>query len=104
MIRGRKRQNYFPDFGDLLRGLLIEIDGAVGHSGDEKWDRDDRRQNDLVRGFRVLRFHARTVLADPDAVARQIITVLNSMRVRPATFTHAGATVTVTGRSATLAF
>ena len=104
VYNGRQRRSYFPDFADLLRRILIEIDGAIGHAGDEKWERDDRRQNDLVRGFRVVRFHARKVLADPDAVADEICRLLSVTPERADRWTSFGADVTIVGQSATVRF
>lgn len=104
VYNGRQRRTYFPDFADLHRGILIEIDGAIGHAGDEKWDRDDRRQNELVRGFRVVRFHARKVLADPDAVADEIVKLLAARPGRAERWTSFGASVTIVDQSATIRF
>lgn len=106
VYNGRQKRTYFPDFADLHRALLIEIDGAIGHAGDEKWDRDDRRQNDLVRGFRVVRFHARRVLADPDPVADEIATLVRTMPQRRSTWISRGASVAISddGSGATLRF
>ena len=104
VYNGRQKRSYFPDFADLRRRILIEIDGAIGHAGDEKWERDDRRQNDLVRGFRVVRFHARKVLADPDAVADEIGRLLSVTPERADRWTSFGADVTIVGQSATVRF
>jgi hypothetical protein len=32
-LKGRIRHTFYPDFADLLRGLLIEIDGIAAHFG-----------------------------------------------------------------------
>ena len=89
----RRRWEFFPDFADLQRGLLIEVDGRLGHDGDANVDRDDRRQNLLTSGFRILRFHARSVLAGPIGVARAIEQVRQSLPLRPAAWTGPGVTV-----------
>lgn len=81
--RGRLLHRFFPDFGDLDVGLLVEIDGRLGHWGDEKIDRDDRRQNELIRGFHVVRFHAHRVRRDPFVVAKEIIALRASLPTRP---------------------
>ncbi len=99
---GRLVRCYFPDFADLRRGLLVEVDGRAGHEGDDNIDRDDHRQNELVRGFHVLRFHARRVLADPIAVAREIGAVQQSLPERPDTFRTNGATISLTDEGARL--
>ena len=99
---GRLVRCYFPDFADLRRGLLVEVDGRAGHEGDDNVDRDDRRQNELVRGFHVLRFHARRVIADPRAIAGEIAAVQRSLPERPDTFVANGATVSLTQDGARL--
>ena len=93
---------YFPDFVDLERGLLIEVDGRLGHEGDANIDRDDRRQNLLSSGFRVVRFHARTVFEDPVGVARAIEHVRQTLPIRPVLWTGPGASVLREAESAVL--
>lgn len=97
-----KKWRFYPDFADLRRGLLIEVDGRAGHEGDDNVDRDDRRQNLLGEGFRILRFHARTVIANPDAVAMTVASVRASLPVRPAVFHSPGAVVETTPNGARL--
>lgn len=93
---GRARQRtYFPDFADLRRGVLVEVDGKSAHDGDDRWDRDDVRQNELTRGFTVLRFHARRVLANPLAVASEVASVLSVHEVRPLAWRAKGVSVTI---------
>ncbi len=70
--RGRRIHRYFPDFADLNVGLLPEVDGAAAHRGDNNMDRDDRRQNELMRGFHIIRFHAYRIHRDPVGIAPQI--------------------------------
>ena len=95
-----KRWVFYPDFADLNRGLLIEVDGRKGHEGADNVDRDDRRQNLLSEGFRILRFHARTVIANPDKVAATIAAVQASMPIRPKLCRLGGATVELTATGA----
>ena len=99
---GRVHRRYFPDFADFLRGLLIEIDGRAGHEGDDNVDRDDQRQNLLVAGFRVLRFHARRVLADPVEVGRTIERVRATLPLRMSPHAEPGVVVTWSGNAATI--
>jgi hypothetical protein len=70
-LKGRIRHTFYPDFADLIRGLLIEIDGVAGHSGEKLLQRDDRRQNLLQSAFRVIRYRAAVVLEDPLKVGFQ---------------------------------
>ncbi len=70
-LKGRIRHTFYPDFADLIRGLLIEIDGIAGHSGEKLLQRDDRRQNLLQSAFRVIRYRAAVVLDDPLKVGFQ---------------------------------
>jgi hypothetical protein len=70
-LKGRIRHTFYPDFADLIRGLLVEVDGIVGHSGEKLLQRDDRRQNLLQSVFRVVRFRAAVVLEDPANVGLQ---------------------------------
>ena len=66
---GREVRRWFPDFGDLRRGVIFEIDGSVAHSTSAALDRDLQRQNELSNWFVVLRWAAARVLRDPIAVA-----------------------------------
>ncbi len=63
---------FFPDLCVPECRLLIEVDGSEGHSGGPALARDLRRQNKLVKAFRILRFTAAEVLSDPAGVAEQI--------------------------------
>lgn len=100
--RGRVLHRYFPDFADLQVGLLPEIDGRLGHTGDDKVDRDDRRQNELIRGFHVIRFHAFRVRHDPILVAKEIASVRASLPTRPDRWQANGVTVERTADGARL--
>jgi very-short-patch-repair endonuclease len=66
----------YPDFATADRRILVEIDGRRWHSGNRIVDLDDRRQNQLTASFRVLRFRGGRALAEPDAVAAEIIATL----------------------------
>jgi very-short-patch-repair endonuclease len=63
---------FFPDLCIPEFGLLIEVDGLNVHSTQDALIRDRRRQNKLVRGFRILRFAAADILKAPDRVAEDI--------------------------------
>ena len=94
---------YFPDFADFRLGLLIEIDGRAGHEGDEKVDRDDRRQNQLVKGFYVHRIHASRIFREPDFVVQEILELRQQLAPRGLHWSGIGAvTVDITEAGATL--
>ena len=93
---GRLLHRFFPDFADLVRGLLVEINGRAGHIGDDNIDRDDRRLNELSRTFQILRFSARQVHRDPVGVARSIGRVQEAMALRTEHWSGGGATVRLT--------
>jgi very-short-patch-repair endonuclease len=64
---------YVADFACLSARLLIEVDGEV-HSDHEVATTDRLRQSDLeATGFHVLRFAARKVLGDLEAVVAMIV-------------------------------
>ena len=64
------------DFAYPEAKVVIEVDGYRWHSGNQAWQRDRRRNNDLNRlGWTILRFTAED-LKDPHAVIRQISDVL----------------------------
>jgi hypothetical protein len=57
--------------------LVVEIDGFRAHSERESFERDRRRQNQLIRlGYRVLRFTWRDLTEHPDSVVAQIRSML----------------------------
>ena len=57
--------------------LIVEVDG-FWHTDAATWWQDMRRDNEFtVSGYRVLRFPAFAVRADPDRVARQILAALH---------------------------
>ncbi len=63
---------FFPDVALPKFRILIEVDGAEAHSGAAALARDLRRQNKVLRGFRLLRFPAIDVLRNPGDVALEI--------------------------------
>jgi very-short-patch-repair endonuclease len=69
---GNKLETYFPDLSIPKFRLIIEIDGAEGHTGEVARSRDLQRQNKLFRGFVILRFTAVDILRDPDAAAEEV--------------------------------
>jgi hypothetical protein len=57
--------------------LVVEIDGFSAHAGRESFERDRRRQNQLIRlGYRILRFTWRDLTESPDSVVAQIRSML----------------------------
>ena len=59
-------------WGSVL--FITEVDGYVWHFSPEQKERDDTRRNELRRkGWTVLVFNWRQVVAEPQEVARQII-------------------------------
>jgi len=63
--------------------LAIEVDGYASHSAPEAFQRDRRRQNDLVLlGWTVLRFTWADVVKSSDEVARAIDRAM-SVLIRP---------------------
>jgi very-short-patch-repair endonuclease len=70
---------YFADFVCEAAKVIVELDGPV-HDGRE--DYDARRTETLeFFGYVVVRFRNEQVLADPGAVAEDLLTVLRSDRV-----------------------
>ncbi len=90
---GRLVATYFPDGGEFELGLLVEVDGRVGHEGDEKVDRDDRRQNELMVGFHVHRIHARRLFAEPDRVVAELVRVRSSLARRQSPWRGSGGVI-----------
>ena len=70
---------YFADFVCEAAKVIVELDG-LAHEGRE--DYDARRTEVLeLFGYLVLRFPNERVLADPGAVAEEILAVLRSARL-----------------------
>ena len=64
--------DYIPDFVCLTKQLIIEIDGGY-HLEGEQPQRDEERTEELMRqGFRVLRFTNDEVIGDIDSVLETI--------------------------------
>ncbi|TSD95113.1 DUF559 domain-containing protein [Skermania sp. ID1734] len=81
-LRGNLRvAAFYPDFYDELSRTAIEIDGRGPHSEPEMFRRDRRRQNAmLAAGIYLVRYAAADVLADPEAVADEIVALLRRRR------------------------
>jgi len=61
------------DFAWLLERLIVEIDGYAHHNGRGAFERDRRRQNDIVlAGWTVLRFTPTQLRDQPAAVAAAV--------------------------------
>lgn len=74
-------QEYFEHVGrvDILvgDGVVVEVDGSSYHADPVAFVRDRQRDRALTRlGFRVLRFAASEVLADPHVVVRCVETLV----------------------------
>ena len=93
---GRLLHRFFPDFADLVRGLLIEVNGRAGHTGDDNIDRDDRRLNELSGAFNIQRYSARQVHRDPVAVANSIGGVQRTLSNRSSPWFGPGTSVVLT--------
>ena len=64
--------DYIPDFVCLSKQLIIEIDGGY-HLEGEQPKRDEEREEELMsQGFRVLRFTNDEVIGDIDSVLDKI--------------------------------
>jgi very-short-patch-repair endonuclease len=64
--------DYIPDFVCLSKQLIIEIDGGY-HLEGEQPEKDEERTEELMRqGFRVLRFTNDEVIGDIDSVLEKI--------------------------------
>ncbi|MGV8875378.1 MAG: endonuclease domain-containing protein, partial [Rhodococcus sp. (in: high G+C Gram-positive bacteria)] len=69
------------DFVDWRSRTIIEVDGREFHSAAEVFSNDRRRQNALVLdGWLVLRYSAFDVLAAPDRIASEIVSVIRRRR------------------------
>ena len=61
------------DFLWRTEGLVVETDGHASHGTRGAFERDRRRDQQLVvAGFRVVRFTWRQVAAEPDLVAATV--------------------------------
>ncbi len=68
---GRKISSY-PDFLFWQIGLAIEVDGKAWHTGERNVARDNRRENVLGAGLRILRYTGADIRRDPAAIAKEI--------------------------------
>ncbi len=78
---GGVMQTFYPDLGELNRGMLVEIDGIEAHSGAQALARDLKRQNQLVRTFEVLRFTGTQVRQNPKQMVAMIRGALERLPV-----------------------
>ena len=78
-LRQAPIDRYVADFVCKAAKVIVELDGPV-HDGRE--DYDARRTETLeLFGYMVVRFRNERVLADPGAVAEDLLAVLGSDRV-----------------------
>lgn len=63
---------FFPDIALPQFRSLVEVDGAEAHSGSAALARDLRRQNKILRGFRLFRYPAIDILRDARSIALEI--------------------------------
>ncbi len=74
---------YFADFACHAVRLVIEVDGSQ-HNEPAAWAHDQARDRWFAaQGFETIRFDARDVLKQPDAVADQVLTRLRARRDSP---------------------
>jgi very-short-patch-repair endonuclease len=90
---GYKLETFFPDLSLPKFRILIEVDGAEGHTGEVALSRDLNRQNKLLRGFVILRFTAVDILRDANAAAEEIRRATLGADALLEGWTHGGATV-----------
>jgi very-short-patch-repair endonuclease len=90
---GCKLETFFPDLSLPRFRILIEVDGAVGHTGEVARSRDLSRQNKLLRGFVILRFTAVDILRDANAAAEEIRRATLGADALLEGWTHGGVTV-----------
>jgi len=64
---------YRLDFGIARRRLGIEVDGLAFHGGQEAWAKDHLRQRRIeAAGWRIVRFTAKEVSANPRGVLDEV--------------------------------
>jgi very-short-patch-repair endonuclease len=68
---GRRISGY-PDFLFSQIGLAIEVDGKAWHTSESQVHRDNRRENILGAGLRILRYTGTEIRQSPGAVANEI--------------------------------
>jgi very-short-patch-repair endonuclease len=76
---------YKVDFAIPSSQIAFEIDSFKHHNSNDAWARDRRRDLALsLRGWRVYRIDASTVLADPEGVINQFARIVTSLDVQQA--------------------
>ena len=66
--------SYRGDFGIRSKGIVVEIDGRAYHGSPTQMKRDRQRDERIAGwGWRVLRFHAAEVIANPAACVGEIL-------------------------------
>jgi very-short-patch-repair endonuclease len=86
-------ERFFPDLVLLAFRLIIEVDSMEAHGSQLALARDLRRQNKLMRGFRVLRFTAVEILENPERVAREIYNFVRTLTPSEPTWAVGGVQV-----------
>ena len=78
-LRQAPIDRYFVDFVCEAAKVIVELDGPI-HDGQEDYD---ARRTEILElfGYVVVRFRNEQVMADPGAVADDLLTVLRSDRV-----------------------
>jgi very-short-patch-repair endonuclease len=81
-VREQNIKSWFVDFYCAAGRLIVEVDGPI-HDTTEQRKLDARRDFELQRsGYRVLRLSAAAVRRDPSSVAEKILEKLDSTRAR----------------------
>jgi very-short-patch-repair endonuclease len=86
-------ERFFPDLVFVNFRLLIEVDSMEAHGSQLALARDLRRQNKLMRGFRVLRFTAVEILENPQRVANEIYNFVRTLTPSESTWNVGGVQV-----------
>jgi very-short-patch-repair endonuclease len=64
--------------------LIVEVDGFAFHGSRHAFERDRRRDADLVAaGYRVIRFTWRQIVHEPEAVVARLAVLLHAIAPRP---------------------
>jgi very-short-patch-repair endonuclease len=91
--RRENLERFFPDLALPKFRLLIEVDSLEAHGSQLALARDLRRQNKLMRGFRVLRFTAVEILDNPKRVAHEISNFVRTLTPSELTWSIGGVQV-----------
>jgi very-short-patch-repair endonuclease len=86
-------ERFFPDLVLVAFRLLIEVDSMEAHGSQLALARDLRRQNKLMRGFRVLRFTAVEILENRVRVANEIYNFVRTLTPSEPTWNVGGVQV-----------